>query len=285
MKTVAKVKEFRNESLSEVCALFDIKRDAYYKFTKRYEVKEEQEQKVVELVSLRRKTVPRSGSRKLHHYLQRDFERANLKIGRDRLFDILRNKKMLVKPKKTSCRTTNSYHHFHKYNNLITGFVPTKINQVWVTDITYIRTVNGFCYLALVTDVFSRKIVGYDISDSLELLGALRALKKALYKADVSELIHHSDRGVQYCSHQYTGELLRRGIKISMTEENHCYENAIAERVNGILKDEFYLDQTFYTTKHSQVAVKNAIKIYNNERLHLSLGFKTPNSVYKFSEN
>jgi len=192
---------------------------------------------------------------------------------------------MLVKPKKTSCRTTNSNHHFHKYNNLITGFVPTKINQVWVTDITYIRTVNGFCYLALVTDVFSRKIVGYDISDSLELLGALRALKKALYKTDVSELIHHSDRGVQYCSHQYTGELLRRNIKISMTEENHCYENAIAERVNGILKDEFYLDQTFYNTKHSQVAVKNAIKIYNNERLHLSLGFKTPNSVYKFSQN
>ena len=137
----------------------------------------------------------------------------------------------------------------------------------------------------MITDVFSRKIVGYDISDSLELLGATRALKKALYKTDVSELIHHSDRGVQYCSHQYTGELLWRNIKISMTEENHCYENAIAERVNGILKDEFYLDQTFYNTKHSQVAVKNAIKIYNNERLHLSLGFKTPNSVYNFSEN
>jgi len=285
MKTVVKVKEFRQESLSEVCALFDLKRDAYYKYIKRYQIKEEQEQKVVDLVSSRRKTVPRSGSRKLHQYLQRDFQRANLKIGRDRLFDILRANKMLVKPKKTSCRTTNSYHHFHKYNNLITEFVPTKINQVWVTDITYIRTVNGFCYLALVTDVFSRKIVGYDISDSLELLGALRALKKALYKTDVSQLIHHSDRGVQYCSHQYTRELIRRGIKISMTEENHCYENAIAERVNGILKDEFYLDQTFYNTKHSQIAVKNAIKIYNNERLHLSLGFKTPNSVYKFSEN
>ena len=144
---------------------------------------------------------------------------------------------------------------------------------------------NGFCYLALVTDVFSRKIVGYDISASLELLGALRALKKALYKTDVSELIHHSDRGVQYCSDQYTDELLRRNIKISMIEQNHCYENAIAERVNGILKDEFYLDQTFYNTKHSQIAVKNTIKIYNNERLHLSLDYKTPNSVYKFSEN
>ncbi len=285
MKTVALVKKSRQESLSEVCALFDLKRDAYYKYIKRYETKLEQEEKIVKLVSLRRKTVPRTGCRKLHRYLQPEFERAKLKIGRDRLFSVLRDNKMLVKPKITSCRTTNSYHHFHKYNNLIKDFVPTKVNQVWVTDITYIRTVNGFCYLALVTDVFSRKIVGYDISDSLELLGALRALKKALYKADVSELIHHSDRGVQYCSHQYTGELLKRGIKISMTEDNHCYENAIAERVNGILKDEFYLDQTFYNTKHSKIAVKNAIKIYNNERLHLSLDFKTPNSVYKFSEN
>lgn len=201
MKTVVKVKESRQESLSEICALFDLKRDVYYKYIKRYEIKEEQEQKVIELVSLRRKTVPRTGCRKLHKYLQPDF-------GRDRLFNILRTNKMLLKPKKTSCKTTNSYHHFHKYNNLIKDFVPTKINQVWVTDITYIRTVNGFCYLALITDVFSRKIVGYDISDSLELLGVLRALKKALYKADVSELVHHSDRGVQYCSHQYTGELL-----------------------------------------------------------------------------
>ena len=285
MKTVNIVKKVRSESLSEICALFDLKRDAYYKYIRRYEIKEEQEKKVIELVRLRRKTLPRTGCRKLHHYLQRDFERASIKAGRDRLFNILRAENMLVKPKKASCRTTNSYHHFHKYNNLIKDFTPVKINQVWVTDITYIRTVNGFCYLALVTDVFSRKIVGYDISDSLELLGSLRALKKALYKTDVSELIHHSDRGVQYCSHQYTGELIRRNIKISMTEENHCYENAIAERVNGILKDEFYLDQTFYNKEHSQKAVKSAIKLYNNERLHLSLDYKTPNMVYQFSQN
>jgi len=286
MKTVGIVKRVRSESLTEICALFGLKRDAYYKFIKRYEVKEEQEKKAVELVSLRRKVLPRTGCRKLHHYLQQDFERANLKIGRDRLFNILRAEKMLVKPKKVSCRTTNSYHHFHKYNNLIKDFTPSKINQVWVTDITYIRTSNGFCYLALVTDVFSRKIVGYDISDSLELKGCVRALNMALYKAgDISELIHHSDRGVQYCSHQYTGELLRRNIKISMTEENHCYENAIAERVNGILKDEFFLDQTFYCKEHSQKAVKSAIKLYNNERLHLSLDYKTPKSVHEFNRN
>jgi putative transposase len=285
MRTVDMIKETRHESLDQICALFDLKRDAYYKYIKRYTVREAQEKRAIELVSLRREILPRSGCRKLHHYLQKDFEKANMKIGRDRLFNILRANKMLVKPKKTSCRTTNSYHRFHKYNNLIKDFTPTGINQVWVSDITYIRTVNGFCYLALITDVYSRKIVGYDISDSLELLGVLRALKKALYKTDVTQLIHHSDRGIQYCSNQYTNELLKRNVKISMTEDNHCYENAIAERVNGILKDEFYLDQTFYNTKHSQVAVKNAIKIYNNERLHLSLDYKTPNSVYQFSDN
>ena len=135
---------------------------------------------------------------------------------------------------------------------MIYEFVPTIPNQVWVSDITYIRTVNGFCYLALITDMYSRKIVGYDVSDSLELAGCLRALKKALRHArHAPDLTHHSDRGVQYCSHMYVNELKKRKIKISMTEENHCYENAKAERVNGILKDEFYLDQTFFNTIHA----------------------------------
>jgi len=282
MKTVTIVRESRQESLSETCALFNLKRDAYYKYLKRFKIRETQEKQVIKMVDLKRKILPRVGCRKLLFHLQNDFIKMDVKVGRDRLFNILRTNSMLVKPKRTSCRTTNSYHHFHKYNNLIKDFCPTKINQVWVSDITYIRTVNGFCYLALITDIYSRKIVGFDISDSLELQGVLRALKKALYQAkDIEGLIHHSDRGVQYCSHLYTGVLLKKNIKISMTEENHCYENAIAERVNGILKDEFYLDQTFYNTKHSQIAVKNAIKLYNNERLHLSLGYKTPNSVYK----
>ena len=161
--------------------------------------------------------------------------------------------------------------------------VVSRPNQVWVSDITYIRTINGFCYLALITDVYSRKIVGFDISDSLELSGCLRALKKALQQARplAEHLIHHSDRGIQYCSNQYVGELKKRQIGISMTEENHCYENAIAERVNGILKDEFYLDQCFINLKRAKEATKNAIEIYNNKRLHLSLGYKTPNMVFK----
>ena len=130
--------------------------------------------------------------------------------------------------------------------------------------------------------MYSRKIVGYDISDTLELSGCLRALQKALRQArSAVGLVHHSDRGIQYCSHQYVNELTKRKIKISMTEENHCYENAIAERVNGILKDEFYLDQCFFNTDHACKATESAISIYNNKRLHLSLGYKTPNMVFK----
>ncbi len=151
-----------------------------------------------------------------------------------------------------------------------------------MSDITYIKTINGFCYLALITDVYSRKIIGFDVSNTLELTGSLRALKLALRRSsNIEGLIHHSDRGVQYCSNQYVNELKKSNIKISMTEEKHCYENAIAERVNGLLKDEFYLDQTFFDVSHAQRAAKNAIKLYNEVRLHLSLNFKTPENVYK----
>ncbi len=188
---------------------------------------------------------------------------------------------MLISRKKPSYRTTNSFHRFYKHKNIIKDVLVNRPNQVWVSDITYIRTVKGFCYLALITDMYSRKIIGYDLSDSLELIGCVRALKKALYQA--KNLIHHSDRGIQYCSNQYTQILNRKKIGISMTQENYCYENAMAERVNGILKDEFYLDQTFDNVAHAKRATKNAINLYNQIRLHLSLDFKTPNMVYKLS--
>ena len=222
--------------------------------------------------------------RKLLKSLNEDFSKQQLKVGRDALFKVLRENSMLTLRKKYSCRTTDSYHRFYKYNNLIKDMKITKPNQVWASDITYIRTLNGFCYLALITDMYSRKIVGYDLSDSLELKGCVRALNKAIYQAkNIKGLIHHSDRGIQYCSNVYTQILKRKNIDISMTEENHCYENALAERVNGILKDEFYLDQTFMNTAHAKRATKNAIKLYNEIRLHLSLDFKTPNMVYKLT--
>lgn len=191
---------------------------------------------------------------------------------------------MLTLRKKYSSRTTNSLHRFHKYKNIIKDVEVNRPNQVWVSDITYIRTNKGFCYLALITDMHSRKIVGYDLSDSLEMTGCVRALKKALKQSGKrSPQIHHSDRGIQYCSNVYTQILKRNNISISMTEDNHCYENAMAERVNGILKDEFYLDQTFDSLQHAKRATKNAINLYNEIRLHLSLDFKTPNMVYKLS--
>ena len=282
MKATSTTKQTGIASMSEVCALFHLKRDAFYKYIKRWERYKSVESQVIQLVKEERKEQPRVGVRKLHETLQPSFEAKQIKLGRDSLFNILRANNMLVKRKRAYAKTTNSYHHFHKYNNLIKELEITKPNQVWVSDITYIRTVKGFCYLALITDLYSRKIIGHDISDSLELSGCLRALKKALWHTrPAAGLIHHSDRGVQYCSHMYVNELKRKGINISMTEENHCYENAVAERVNGILKDEFYLDQCFFSTAHAKRATKNAIKLYNNKRLHLSLGYKTPNAVFQ----
>ena len=232
----------------------------------------------------RRKSLPREGVRKLKKSLNDEFTEANLKVGRDTLFNVLRKHNMLTLRKKYSARTTNSLHRFYKYKNIIKDVQVTRPNQVWVSDITYIRTVKGFCYLALITDMHSRKIIGYDLSDSLELKGCVRALNKAIYQAkDIKQLIHHSDRGIQYCSNVYTQILKRNKIGISMTEENHCYENAMAERVNGILKDEFYLDQIFTNVAHAKRATKNAINLYNEIRLHLSLDFKTPNMVYKLT--
>jgi putative transposase len=282
MKTVPKVTKTRKVSIAELCSCFELTRDAYYKFLNRHKKRETVASKVIELVNEERKDQPRVGTRKLYEALYSLFMLENLKVGRDKLFDILREYEMLVKRKKASCKTTDSYHRFHTYKNLVKDMEIKAPNQVWVSDITYIRTISGFCYLALITDMYSRKIVGYDISDSLELAGCMRALKMALAKARPAVgLVHHSDRGFQYCSNQYVDELKKRNIKISMTEENHCYENALAERVNGILKDEFYLDQCFFSTSHACIATKNAIEIYNSKRLHLSLGFKTPDSVFK----
>lgn len=268
-------------SIKIICDCFDLKRDAYYKYNRRVKHRESFEQELLHIVKKRRKSLPREGVRKLMKSLNQDFEKQKLKVGRDTLFKVLREHQMLTLRKKYSCRTTNSYHRFYKYNNIIKDIEITKPNQVWASDITYIRTLNGFCYLALITDMYSRKIVGYDLSDSLELKGCVRALNKAVYQAkNIKGLIHHSDRGIQYCSNIYTQILKIKKINISMTEENHCYENALAERVNGILKDEFYMDQTFMNVAHAKRAVKSAIKLYNQIRLHLSLDFKTPNMVY-----
>jgi transposase InsO family protein len=282
MKAVPSAIKTIKVSISEICLCFNISRDAYYKLFKRRKKQEVVCDKVLKLVKEERKDQPRVGVRKLHEALHDIFAKEGIKVGRDKLFDLLREHAMLIRRKKSSCKTTDSYHRFHKYKNLVKDMDVTAPNQVWVSDITYIRTINGFCYLALITDMYSRKIVGYDISDTLELSGCLGAFKRAQKTArPAAGLVHHSDRGIQYCSNQYVNELKKWKFKISMTEENHCYENAMAERVNGILKDEFYLDQCFSSTEHARLAAINAIKIYNSKRLHLSLGYKTPDSVFK----
>jgi len=284
MKTAPKNRKDRPFTIDAICDAFSLKRDAYYKFHKRYTAKKEMEHIVVGLVRKSRRTLPREGTRKLMKSLHKDFQQQHLKIGRDRLFRILRENGLLIRRKKYSSKTTNSHHRFYKYGNIIKDLKINRPNQVWASDITYIRTVKGFCYLALITDMYSRKIVGFDLSDSLELNGCVRALSKAIYHAkNTNGLIHHSDRGIQYCSNIYTQILKRKKMEISMTEENHCYENALAERVNGILKDEFYLDQTFTSVVHAKKATKNAIKLYNSKRLHLSLDYRTPNYVHQYA--
>jgi transposase InsO family protein len=233
------------------------------------------------MIKARRETLPREGGKKLYKAIYPKLRLMNIKMGRDKVFTILRDNMMLVYPKKRYISTTNSRHRFLKHKNLIKEIIPTAPNQIWVSDITYIKMLSGHCYLALITDAYSRKIVGYDLSDSLELAGCLRALKNALRQLPNNhKLIHHSDRGIQYCSNQYVKILKDRRIRISMTEENHCYENAIAERVNGILKNEFYLDECFKNTYIAKKTCKSAIELYNNIRLHLSLDYKTPTQVH-----
>ena len=279
------MKRYKSEGLGTVeniCQCFGQTRDAYYKFKRRQTKQTEVFEKVIEMVKERRVDLPREGGRKIHKALKESFKQDGLKIGRDKLFTILFVYGILVRRKRSGARTTDSYHHFHKYKNLIKDLKITRPNQVWVSDITYIRLTHGFCYLALITDAYSRKIVGYDISDTLELAGCLGAFKRAQKAARPAvKLVHHSDRGSQYCSNEYVAELKKHGVLISMTEENHCYENAMAERVNGILKDEFYLDQSFPKLELAKKACENAIKLYNTKRLHLSLGYKTPEQVFK----
>jgi len=177
--------------------------------------------------------------------------------------------------------TTQSGHRFKKYPNLIKSLSLHAPNRVYVSDITYIRTLEGFCYLSLITDKYSRKIVGYALSMSLSIEGCLEALRMALKDLNKTEqLIHHSDRGIQYCSKDYVDLLSENNVRISMTEENHVYENSLAERVNGILKDEFMLGETLQSYSVAKRLVDDSIKIYNEERYHMALNLKTPDEVH-----
>ena len=237
---------------------------------------------VVTLVARERRMQPRLGGRKLYGLLSEELARAGVEIGRDRFFEVLRDHEMLVKPLPArSHRTTDSRHNLPLFQNLIQDLEPTGSNQIWVSDITYVRTDEGFEYLTLIMDLYSRKIVGYQCSESLDAKANLIALNRALDDLPTDRYpIHHSDRGCQYCCHEYVEVLRNRDLPVSMTEENHCYENAHAERLNGILKQEYGLGLTLRTRKRARRAADEAVWIYNNRRPHGSLNNMMPARVH-----
>ena len=268
--------------IEDICLVHGITRQAYYQWKKREINQHYQEEIVLQLVHEKRKRQPKIGSRKLYYMLKNKLRDLGFRVGRDRLFKILENNGLLAINKKKYIRTTNSNHRFRIYTNLIKEVIALRPNQIIVGDITYIETDQGFVYLALLTDLYSRKIIGYDLSKSLSIEGSLRALAMVLKRVKQTEgMIHHSDRGVQYCCNDYTKKLKDNGISISMAEKGNPYENAVAERVNGILKIEFLLDQKYRTLEQASASVKESIKIYNEERPHMSLGYMTPSEKYQ----
>jgi len=274
---------YANIGLARLCGVFGKSRQTYYERMANSEQKRMEIQLVVDLIHLRRKEMPRLGGLKLHYLLQVDFKSHNLKIGRDKFFTLLREQNLLVKPKRNYARTTYSYHRFHKYPNLIRDVQLVRPNQVWVSDITYITIRMHFAYLSLITDLYSHKIVGYCLYKTLETAGCIKALTMAVHSVNepTESLIHHSDRGIQYCSNTYVDILKAMTIKISMTEKKDAYENSVAERVNGILKSEFNIDQSFKSFQIAETIIENSIRIYNQERPHLSCNMLTPEQAHK----
>lgn len=223
---------------------------------------------------------------KIRHELRDDIAQCGRGFGRDKFFDLLRENGLLIKRRRRYAVTTDSNHAFYKHGNELIKANITAPDQAWVADITYLRTREKFVYLSLITDVYSRKIVGWNVNASLAVEGAMEAAKMAIRGSSKTEnLIHHSDRGIQYCCHAYNNLLRPKGIKLSMGEAGNCYDNALAERVNGILKSEYLLDSEFLNERHARQAVKESIDLYNNKRPHWSLGLRKPVEVYQSEKN
>jgi len=238
---------------------------------------------LVELVHWQRREQPRLGGRKLYHLIGPELKAAGVKMGRDRVFEELAKAGLLVARKRSQWPKTTSFNpNLPVFKNLIKDWVVTGRNQVWVADITYIRTGERFLYLALVTDRWSRKIVGFELAKTLEGEVSLRALNMGLKSLEKKEKpIHHSDRGCQYASHAFVQRVEQAGLRMSMTEKNHSAENAMAERVNGILKQEYWLDMNFDNYRQAQQACAHSIMLYNTRRPHSALGMRTPEEVHQ----
>lgn len=269
-------------SVAGLCEKVGMTRQNYYKARTARQRREVDEGLVKHLVEAERAVQPRLGGLKLHSMLKDRLESEGVRVGRDRFFEVLRNQALLLEPLPKAPRTTNSSHSLPVYRNLVKEKELTGPHQVWISDITYIRTREGFGYLSLISDKYSRKVVGHHLAATLESEDALKALKKAVKGLPSgARPIHHSDRGCQYCSHEYVEELNAHGLGISMTEIDHCAENAQAERVNGILKQEYFLNYEFSTMEQARRAVDEAVDLYNSRRPHRSLNMKTPEQVHR----
>ena len=273
--------------LGRICRLFGITRQAYYKNIKHQKKAIAEDHITLQLISAIRKDHPRMGGRKIYFMIKEDINILNIKLGRDALFDLLASEHLLVQRRKRKHITTNSNHWYRKYPNLIKNLVPDGPDQIWVSDITYIRTKQEFLYLFLITDAYSKKILGYRLAKNLDSIHAVNSLQDAIKNTckPISGLIHHSDRGIQYCSKEYTDLLNKHAVSISMTENGDPLENPIAERINGILKDEYLNDKI---NKHNNLDIKElskAIEKYNTLRPHLSCEMLTPQEAHRAQGN
>ena len=275
------LQEDKKRPLAKLCRLAGVSRQSVYQREKRLSEKQDKLEPVLPLVRDVRRILPRIGTRKLHHLLKPKLEQSGIKLGRDKLFDFLRERHMLVAPRRSYTKTTKSKHWMKKHPNLFAEMELNRPEQAFVSDITYVRSDEGIHYLSLVTDAYSRKIMGYELSHEMKATDTVKALQLAVKERVYDgELVHHSDRGSQYCSGLYQEVLSKAQITPSMTDGYDCYQNALAERINGILKHEFLIHRYSSFEELKQV-IEESIKIYNSYRPHLSLGMRTPNEVHE----
>jgi putative transposase len=243
----------------------------------------EKEQKVKLLVDRERKVLPRLGTRKIHYLIKKDITDQGLKFGRDKLFRLMDMYGLKLKPRRRYTQTTMSKHWLRKWPNIIKNKIVSYPDQVWVSDITYIKTEQGNCYLNMITDAYSRKIVGYAVDDNMETQSMIEALRMAVNQKinPAAQTIHHSDRGLQYCSKEYGSLTRENDILLSMTENGDPYENALAERMNRTIKEEFGMDRTLKSKEQAKQLVRESIFLYNHKRPHLALKMRTPEQVYQ----
>ena len=269
---------YKAVGLAALCGLFGKSRQAYYEQLWHEEKALFEDAVIVDLVKEERRIARRVGGRNLYQVLKAELNARQVHVGRDRFFDVLRQNGLLVKRRRRRAVTTMSRHGLPLYPNLAKGLEVSRAGQLWVSDITYIRVGEGFCYLILITDAYSHQVVGHNFGDCMDAAFCVEALKMALASRQCPELelVHHSDRGLQYCSKLYTDMLKGEAIAISMTENGDPLENAVAERMNGILKDSFELDRTFSSFEEARLSVLEAIAYYNERRPHSSCDKLTP---------